>query len=257
MNVYPSGAGNVKPNPTMPKIPKETVKIISIFPRIAFNNRVGIRNFEMPACPKCEKHQIAPCRECKQYSELKLTAMIEGEDAPFAADGSGRILHVIEARDAAESLIREGASDRGVFIIDGDDEPTDEQLTAAIDLFVAWGINLVREADEIWGLKRDSKLIDPRAHDCARYLGLTREWLSQTKAQEPCKICGRFALTGVILGECGHPINWPAADAAGLITPNLRAFAVAEGWLKNEAETPEPTIKRGPGRPKKQEVVNA
>jgi hypothetical protein len=239
---FVQGGTGVKPPPTMPRVPTETAKIISIFPRVAFNNRVGIRQFEMPPCPKCKKHDMAPCRECKQYSELLITAMIEGEDAPFAADGSGRILHVIEAMPAAESLVREGASDRGVFVIDGDAEPTAEQITAAIDQYINWGINLVREADELWGLKKDPKLIDARAHDCARYLGLTREWLAQTHSQEPCKICGKFARVGTILGECGHPSDWARADAAGLINDSLRKLAVTEGWLKEPEVTPKRTL---------------
>lgn len=251
------GIGHKRPDPPMPKVPTEKVTIVSVLPRVAFNQQVAGRYFELYGCPKCELHDMAPCAQCDNYAALTIGAVVEGVDTPMSADGSGRELKVIQARDIAESLVNAECSDRGVFIAAGP-EPTSAELAKARETFVSWGKTLVNKADDIWGAKKDAKLIDPRAHDCAKYLGLSREWLSNTAPQVACRICGRYAKTGVIMGECNHPIDWKKAQQVGLLTPQMEKFGLSEGLLDQIVRVEEPPVDlmdapfhRGPGRPRK------
>ncbi len=253
------GIGQKKPDPPMPKMPTEKVTICSVLPRTAFNSQVAGRYFELAECPKCEMHEKSPCESCDNYAKLVVGAVVEGVDTPMAADGSGRELRIIPAKDIAESLTHSECLDRGVFVAAGD-VPTHEELVAARQAFVTWGEALVRQSDDIWGAKKDAKLIDPRAHDCAKYLGLNREWLSNTAAQIACRICGKYAKSGVILGECGHPVDWKQAESLGLLDQKWRAFGVAQGLIEGQARpaveeppslNPVAFKKRGRGRPRK------
>lgn len=232
------GSGK-RPDPTIPKVPKETVTIVSVFPLMAFNKNLNFGQFEIAGCPACERHNLAPCDDCDNYASLLVKARLEAIDHYDAADGSGRDLRPIAARDIADALLVESCLDRGVFIAAGE-IPTHDELVNAREVFRTWAVREVAESDSAWSRRRRHDDLSELSHFACRYLKLKREWLSDTTTQVACKICGKAARAGAVLGECGHPIDWKRAAQAGLVTNALYQFAVNEGLLEAlpEGEAP-------------------
>lgn len=225
--------GRGRPNPTVPPLPTETVTIISVFPRPAFNVNNHFVSAEMPPCPRCETHDKAPCDHCDNYASLVVTARREAIDDPNVTDGSGRRLNVISAKDVAFSLIADNCEDRGVFVIQGG-EPTKEELAEARERYRQWATRQVQEADGIWGQKRDAAWLNPLAHDAARYLGLTRDWMSDTNKKTDCEACGERVKVGVITCKCGWPISWQKAFDMGLLSAKQEKYGRKNNLFRDE-----------------------
>lgn len=213
--------------------------IVSVFPKPAFNKNLEFGFYEIEGCPKCDTHQVAPCRTCRTYAMLEVSARRSPIDDPNVPDGSGRRFEIVAASQVADSLVVEGCLDRGVFIAAGSD-PTEDEITAAIEQYTAWSQRRLAEADASWGQHRKASELDPHAHDAARFLGVTREWMSDTRPKSDCVGCGEAVRPGSIKCKCGFPVDWEKCRRLGMLNAEMEAYAVEEGLIEPRSETSGP-----------------
>lgn len=159
---------------------------------------------------------------------------------------------VVEARDLAEDLIGiyrdDNLTKHGVFIIDTD-EPTEEQLAKARTVMEENMRNEVAEADASWARYHDPKKISLHGRAAAEYLGIKREWTIDLRHMVPCKGCQELiSPLAIKCPKCGAILDM---EKAREMWPEIYG-QTATRWV--EAPVAEP-VKRGPGRPRKEEVV--
>ena len=229
--------GRVPGQPAVPRMPTETVTIVSVFPKRAFSSNytwcgVGSQGtlYEIQENKPCEKHAKAPCKKCRQYAKLVVGWARQPVDDPLAGDNSRRRFEMINCRELAESLLSDNCVDRGIFIASGA-EPTDAELDEAIRAYEIWAEETVTEADKQWSRKRDSAMINPHAVDAAKYLGHTREWTSDTSAKQSCEACGELVRKGTTICKCGYPVDFQKAYDMGLLNEKLEAFGRKSGKI--------------------------
>jgi hypothetical protein len=237
-----------RPDPVIPEKPEGTMTIVSVFPRTAFNKVHQFGRYEIAPCPPCETHGKAPCAKCGNYAKLVVGAAIEAIDDPLGTDGSGRRLQWLTPAQVARSLVVDNCIDRGVFVCNSD-EPTPEELAEARATFKAWAETAVQSADAIWNVTGKHHAIDPLARDAAKFLGLKRDWLSETQDLVDCEACGERAKKGAVLCKCGNPFNWQKAADMGLLTEKQETYGRKGGMIRSEEPEEEPAAVVEPSEP--------
>ena len=142
---------------------------------------------EIAAPEAGQRYAITPIRGCRSVMDLG-----DKHTTEFS----------VSAREVAEDIARELNSDsgegsfHGVFVAEAA-EPTEEELTEALEKLEAFHRRLVASADLEWERTHNPMFITDLERRAARELKVDKPWLYDPKPMEECPACGERIRPGV------------------------------------------------------------
>lgn len=130
----------------------------------------------------------------------------------------------VSGRAVAEDLINdETLSAVGYFVIDGNRDPTDEELASAESLERANLAKVIQACDTNWERKRDASGFGLGQYACRR-MGVEREWAPKAEAMTECPGCGeRVKMNVAICKHCGAILDRGKAEKLGMLPASIPA----------------------------------
>lgn len=246
----------VKVNHNLPAIPRVMADLMDSQRFYVFN--VGPKQFDIPH--SAGRFIIPPCPEGADYSEaVKFMGKpgipaIVPQTIVANVDGT-RVQHDWDFKLTGQEVIKDllgfGENDRrkyGVFLAAGP-VPTQAEIDKAIEHLHAYYDTLVAQADKAYEINGGQEIGDDgRSHSAIgpdhvlalKALGLDRPWARKNAKMVACEGCGQPVNPNAVRCPhtgCGAILN---EEKARKLFPHL--FQTAEE-------------KRGPGRPRKEEVA--